>query len=493
MDTQEITPQRDSANRIGWLIPVSVIWQRKWSLALWVVAGVVLGGAYLIFAGPSCEVAARVLIEDVTNIIDQNHGWRQDKDRELLATQREIIRSPAILQSVIHSTRPVRSGVENSEALADILSRLRVDPILGTDVLSIRYTGTAPAEALATVEAVISSYRSFVKQHEQEAHQETASLLRERQRVLQVEIAQLHLEFQQLRQKGPLMGQGTGVANTQLTFLNDLSRTLANTQSRRLQLENHLQTLTLASAPSLTTTPASQTVVPASLILPETPRHAGGWQGTEQRESFGPRELDFRTLAETELLARIAREGSLSITDPTPIQQAIVAAQAEEANLTQRFGPKHPDVKAVRQRIETLRAIVEQTVATAPERLEQELRALRVQESRLNELYSQELAAAKRGDEFLVREQQLTSDIDHLRSLQNTVTAELQHRELLEQAARQGNLRVAVRVLDGPALIPRELAASPKLILSLFSALGLACGLVVIAAREQNHHRSAAA
>ena len=77
---------------------------------------------------------------------------------EPLATQSEIVRSTPVIEAVI-TTLNLRNDEGQLRSPRNILRRLEVNPIPGTEILQITYRGDDPQEAAAIVNQVMQAYR----------------------------------------------------------------------------------------------------------------------------------------------------------------------------------------------------------------------------------------------------------------------------------------------------------------------------------------------
>lgn len=77
---------------------------------------------------------------------------------EPLATQSEIVRSTPVIEAVI-TTLNLRNDEGRLRSPRNILRRLEVNPIPGTEILQITYRGDDPQEAAAIVNQVMQAYR----------------------------------------------------------------------------------------------------------------------------------------------------------------------------------------------------------------------------------------------------------------------------------------------------------------------------------------------
>ena len=114
---------------------LEMVWRRKWYLIGPVAIAVLLGAAFMTRIEPVYRIQARVLV--------QHQGLAVGKDRpakdseEFLATQAEIIRSPAVVERAVRSLNLTARTAADKDPVTAILDELTVKPVLGTSVLSI--------------------------------------------------------------------------------------------------------------------------------------------------------------------------------------------------------------------------------------------------------------------------------------------------------------------------------------------------------------------
>jgi uncharacterized protein involved in exopolysaccharide biosynthesis len=447
------------------LINLDAIWRQRKLIVLCVGLTLSLGVVYLAVSSPKYSVEARLLVEDRGRILDPESASKDD----FLPTQAEIIRSPTVLNDVLKTLAlPVldESGESN---LASILKRLQVEPLLGTNVLSIEYHNSDPELAVRTVNAVIIGYKTYLKGIEQAMHQETIALLAEREKSLRAESCRLHADYEQLRTNSPLMGQDRDAAQVQRAMLMTLGESLTTAKRRRIELSNQLNNL----------------FPPFEAPLAEL--GDGTFPTTITTNNLSARrrrgERDWRVTIDA--LSRMTREGLIGLEDLTPIQQALLEAESRHTELCARFGPKHPEVLGVRQVIDSLESRLSKTAVGAPEMLETELAAIRQQEQSLTDLYNREFKQAKTTDSFLVKEQQLLDEIQSAQTAHESLVSQLDSFELADQALIEGRMSITVDVLDGPELINDLVWPQPIPVLGLCGLIGLAGGIVLVGVRQQ--------
>jgi capsular exopolysaccharide synthesis family protein len=112
-------------------------------------------------AVPIYEVDARLVVHKEGFIID---GTRPIiGDAEFLATQAQVVGSPAIIREALHSA-PLSSLAEvEVDPVHAVIESLKVTPIRGTDVLSVQFWDSNLAEATRLVEAIVARYRDYIQ------------------------------------------------------------------------------------------------------------------------------------------------------------------------------------------------------------------------------------------------------------------------------------------------------------------------------------------
>jgi uncharacterized protein involved in exopolysaccharide biosynthesis len=427
------------------------------------VAAAVLGGGYLVVASPTLSFAARLLVVPHNRPLDQAQDVRINE--EFLPTQTEIIRSPAVIQQALESV----SAPADEVAVLDVIDRLEVQPVLGTNVLNLRLLDTNQQSGLSLMKAIISSYKDYHRETERVSNQETISLLFEHETELRGEITSLQADYNKMHNSGPLVGQDTTTAEPRAK-LETVKLLLSAARSRRVQVESYLRQLESLNDGLLAQSGAQPVAVVKSADR----------SNDKPRENLTSSMHSERVWAASlELLSRMDQEGLVRLQDPL-VQQALLDAQARESDLIGRFGLQHPDVRAVQRRIHSLESKLQETVRVAPEILRNELASIQYQQQELTDSYEREFEQCKTLDAALVREQQLLDQIRSVQAIHNTVLSQINRFEIAEEAISGGQSSVKVRVLDAPQLMPDATWPQPVPVLGLCGVLGLAAGFVVV-------------
>jgi len=126
------------------------------TLFLCAVLAISLGAAYLAFASPTLEIAAKLLVVPDERLLDQEQRKRESD--AFLPTQAEIIRSPAVIQRALETM----ASPANEPATYEVIGRLQVQPLLGTNVMTLRLQDTNEASGLKLLSAIIASYKNYL-------------------------------------------------------------------------------------------------------------------------------------------------------------------------------------------------------------------------------------------------------------------------------------------------------------------------------------------
>jgi uncharacterized protein involved in exopolysaccharide biosynthesis len=164
------------------------------------------------------------------------------------------------------------------------------------------------------------------------------------------------------------------------------------------------------------------------------------------------------------------------------VSRELLAAEMREDRLAQLCGPKHPDLQVVRGQIDSLRQRLTSLARQAPATLQRELIVATTREDQLLQLYDKELQAAKANEDFLVKEGLELDGIERLKTIHNSIVAQLNDWQLVEPS-EEGTADVNVVVLEAPSIGTGPIWPRPPLLLSLCAATGMLVGLGIVVAR----------
>jgi hypothetical protein len=128
----------------------------------------------------------------------------QEQDRTIrggtfLATQAEIINSPAVIRSALASVPPSSDydGTDD-ERLQIVLASFGVTPVDRTNVLTLSHWSPVPEEAARILDATIESYRNFVRKTGR-AESDALEILTRKEKELRKELSVAEDRYQAFR------------------------------------------------------------------------------------------------------------------------------------------------------------------------------------------------------------------------------------------------------------------------------------------------------
>lgn len=449
-------PEYDSASSDQ--IRISTFLRKWYYFAITVPLCIGLGALHYFLVTPTYVVSARILIQERGKPLTPHDG--NALDQNFLPTHAEILSSPTVIGRAVPDIPNAKVDSPDKSPIDKVLERLEVRPLAGTNVISLTYTDEDPQWAIEGLTEIIDSYRVYLSEQEQSGHQETIVLLDKRAENLREEIADLQVEYQEVRSKSPLLGTDADAASVQRNKLMRVGEELVRTQTQRIALENQLETL-LALSPVKGKENLHLVAKPAI-----------------------PHEFDSQRKI-VELLSRLNADGLLAGAHLQTDLDTLLAAEVEYSELRKSYGEKHPNVLGVAERIETIENRLNEIADAAPELVKQETSALRRRETQLSSLYQEEFTEAKKIDEFLVKQQQKLDEIELVKTAHDTIVMQLNELRVADQAVSEGRSSVLVTVLDGPILTDELLWPQPKPLFGICLLAGLASGFCLVFASEK--------
>ena len=181
-------------NSVDLLKLVQKTWQRKWWLLPCLSVSLSLGFAFLLLAERLYSVEARLLVEQKGLPLDREGPARQEA--EFLATQAQIIRSPAVVRDVARAFPPLPLP-EGTDAVTEMIENLSVSPLVGTNVIRIAFRSADSGHAVSTVDGIIRAYQEYSGETELDSYVEVLRLLSQTEgdlrRDLESEIGRAHV------------------------------------------------------------------------------------------------------------------------------------------------------------------------------------------------------------------------------------------------------------------------------------------------------------
>ena len=185
-------------------------------------------------------------------------------------------------------------------------------------VLSLSYRGPVAEECGTIVNAVLDSYRTFLDETYRNMSDDTVNLITEARQVLQNDLEKREAAYREFREKSPMLWKGKEEVNPLQDRLTQIEAQRSLLLLRKAELEGQLKTI-------------------------ENAKKAGK--------------------SHDELVALVSdlsgRENSANTNadhnSPATLKTEVLPLLLEERTLSTDYGPNHPQVQAVRQRIEAMR------------------------------------------------------------------------------------------------------------------------------------------
>jgi polysaccharide biosynthesis transport protein len=150
-----------------------LLWARKWLILTVLV--VVTGGveALTLRQAPVYEAHARVVVPPPAPAIINGVVQPQPRSTDFLATEAEIIASPAVATLVVHDL-----GLQASPT--SLAHRIAVQPVPNTDIIRISITGPTGARAAELANAIVRDYLRYRHRTDQRALEVQRTLVDQR-------------------------------------------------------------------------------------------------------------------------------------------------------------------------------------------------------------------------------------------------------------------------------------------------------------------------
>jgi polysaccharide biosynthesis transport protein len=430
---------------------LKIAWHHKGLVILGLVLGAVGGSLYYTEQPQVYASRAQLLVvkKNADALPIPTADARYDFD-DYLTTHIALIKSPLVVGRAVRDSQlgnlPAFAG--HGDPISAIIGGLSASRDTGdskegsSKVLNLTYRSSS-AEACRTVlEAVIASYQHTLSESYRDVGSETYELIRRAGEVLQKDLAKKEEAYREFRQKSPLV-------LTSKDRINVHQQRLASIEAKRSALL------------------VSEAELEAKIAALESAMNQG-----------------ISEAARSAILAQMSRGSATDVSGNNAsvgLKDQYVGLLLQERKLLDDYGPDHPQVQAVRKRIQLLKGLMEPS-ATNPilrpegslnqalEALKQELQDTRAAAQSLKRLFDNEDGEAKKLTHFEMLDEQLRADRDRTQQLYDTILKRLQEVNLLKDAGGF-NAQILWPPSDGSKIGPRLLG-----ILPLASLLGLLGG-----------------
>jgi capsular exopolysaccharide synthesis family protein len=432
---------------------LSVLWMRKSLIGLGVVLGAVLGGLFYAQRRPLYQSSAQVLIiKKRPEALSGGAGLTRFED--YVSTHLALIKSPLLVGQAVTrgNLQALPTFAGSADPTAQIIGALIVGRdntsggTGGSDVVNLSYRGPVAEDCPVVVKALLASYQEFLEKTYKTANEDARDVLLHKVEELQKKLTKMEQDYLQFREKTPhhlLKGPDGGSAQqTRLAAIETersaLALQRAKVQSRLSALESALQEKRSPEALS-------------AMIA--------AWSSQGRTED-----------------ARKAPAG-LSSGD-----ELLLPLLLEEKTLLADYGPDHPRVRAVRDKIQLTRTVLARpaegpppdSVAAYADYLGHQLRDLERSEEALTGLLTREVEQTRKQADYEISDAQYRNDLARTRQFHDTLLKQLDGLSLVKDFGGF-DARVLAEAQVGSQVEPKAANVFPVAILiGLVVGVGLA-------------------
>jgi len=434
-------------------------WRRKGLVLLGLLVGLALGYLYFLRQVPVYQSAAQVLIvEDRPQLPIEGIDVRPSTEN----LHAELMRSHVVIDKAVHDGQLEQlASLRGGSSIAAVMRGLDVIGG-GSDqgaIIKLTYESTHVEDCPKVLAAIINAYEAFLADLYQDVSKETIDLIDKAKNELQNQIATKEAEYRKLRDSSPLLVTGETTQN----FHEGRQQQIETVRSDAMLENSKLQ--------------ANIAAIEAALA-----------RGSS-REALN------LMVGHIEELQTVASQNPANPTRSR--NEQLFPLLVEEQLLLERLGPEHPQVIAMRKRIELTKQYLAKLHADLPaapeappppqdyykiylESLHEKIKMNEALIAQMTELYESEREAARSLSMYQVQEETYRSEIDRLTTLFNAVVNRLNEISLVKDRGT-----TSIRIIHPPSFgyqIEPDLQST--MIISGVLALlgGLALAFVVDAA-----------
>lgn len=389
MDDLLADPAAPPAPRTAGRNVLQVVWQRRGVVLLGLVAGAVLALLAYSRKPPVYRGSAQLLVvkkQAASALAVGTADPRVAVMDDYVATHLIVIRSPDVIRAAVQKRDlgrlrslqgPDPVGViQGGLVAAREANKDAPAGAAGTSIINLTYSGSDPGDVELVLAAVIESYKDFLDRAYQNTSEDTVRLIRMASDELDGKLKKNERDHREFVEKCPILLTGAGGEPPSEARIKDYDAKLAAARGEAAALATRVAEVEKAVADK----------VPAEQIVPLAER---------KYEKGG---------------------GAAAKASAAALEAALFELLKQEADLLQFYGPDHPDVLRVRQRMTMTRDFYKRVddltaaaakdspaadpVAAALANLRAELRIARVNEAGFKTLLDQEVAEARRTADF---------------------------------------------------------------------------------------------
>ena len=399
--------------------------KRRKMIAAGFVTGLGLGVAGWLLSTPLYPVSAQVVLERYEVSSTSIDGGPGAGGSAFIATQAEVMKSRSVVEAAV-ATIPRASHLEpEADPASDAMKSVEASPVSGTQVVALGYLGPDPQHGVRLLGAIVDTYRTRLRDLEQETQSQKLSAKQAEIDVLEAEAIAVEERIQALRDANDMLGSADDAASAQAAILREHTEQLTEIRRQRITLENRLL--------------------------------AGGQQ--------------------------------LAILDPATrsLQEQLWTAEAELAEARLSLKSRHPAVEAAQQRVTVLRQQLETNANATPDALKRDIAASLGLERQLQAAYEEERERMATIERFRREERLLTTELERIRNMADVRRRAMLDQRLVTRLAESGEVGVTARVIEAPTAPEGPAWPRPKLMLAGGGFVGLVGGLgaALISLRRQ--------
>ncbi len=460
---------------------LEIFWRRRYYLIACTSLGIVLGLIYCVLAMPMYQSTADVLVvQKRPQAVTGDHQYESGFE-DYLATHLAVMVSPVIVQRAIEASDlgSLASFADleyPEEDLVDtIIQDLEVEGgsrDLGESadsIMTLSYRSSVPEDAPIVVQALLNSYEAFHQEVYRGMSDNTVDLIGQARDLLKNDIAQQEEMYSKFRQSSPLVASGTDEVDPLQERLTTIEVQRSELLLRRAEIGSQLLAI-------------------------------------EQAKQAGADDEQLLALV-TELRQQATAENGLANVS-TVLESQLIQLIDDEQELLEHYGPNHPHVLTMRQRItDTRRLMALPTTALMPppefgdasdssaanrdpvvvytQYLMQELKGLEISEGLLTNLYDHEHDAAKEHSIFQLKDVSYRRGIERTEALYDVVISRLQEASLIKDFGGFDTTVIA------PPRLGTKVSPKPRIILPVAALTGLLLGCMlamVVELRDDSFH-----
>lgn len=293
----------------------AMLWRRKSLLILGLVGGLVLGSLIYAQTAPLFQTKAQVMVIKKSSLPLSGTDPLQHYYDDYLSSHLDLIKSPLIVEQAIR-----KCGLNQLATMADhndhpgtIISGLTADRTTSSgatgNVINLSFRGRVAQDCPVILNAIIDTYKEFLTTKYENVSDDTLKQITQLVQVLRADLDKKESEYSHFRKSSPLVyWKGTEGTHALDDWLSQIQAKRMNLLIQKADLESRLASL-------------------------ET--------GLKQGQSH------------ESLLALVKADPAKSNLKAfgASVDEQMFALQLQEKTLLGEFGPDHPDVRAVRQRI----------------------------------------------------------------------------------------------------------------------------------------------